>query len=124
MQKDEQIVASIRVPVALRTRLGDDGVLGLFEVVDSTRRDWTADVLTLATDRFERRLAQEMAALRVEIAEGQTTLRREFHDGLAGVRKEVADARVELLRWSFLFWIGQVATTAGLLAYMLRNVAP
>ena len=117
-------MASIRVPLALRARLGDDGVLGLFEVVDATRREWSEDVLTLATDRFERRLAQEMGALRGEIAEGQTALRREFHDGLAGVRKEVADARVELLRWSFVFWIGQVATTTGLLAYMLRNVAP
>ena len=27
--------------------------------------------------------------------------------------------RVELLKWSFLFWVGQVAAMAGLLAYML-----
>jgi len=26
-----------------------------------------------------------------------------------------------LLKWSFLFWVGQVAAVAGLLAFMLRS---
>jgi len=36
------------------------------------------------------------------------------------LRQEIATSRVELLKWSFLFWIGQVAVIAGLLAFMLR----
>ena len=34
----------------------------------------------------------------------------------------MADLRAELLRWSFLFWIGQVAAMAALLAFMLRGL--
>jgi len=66
-------------------------------------------VIQMASDRFERRLALEVSTLRLEL-----------HDGLAGVRQEMATTRVELLKWSFAFSIGQVAVMAGLLAFMLR----
>ena len=56
-----------------------------------------------------------IAALRVEFT-------RELHAGLAAVRQEIAAVRVELIRWSFVFWIGQIAAMIGILAFMLRNV--
>jgi hypothetical protein len=34
--------------------------------------------------------------------------------------RDIAALRVELLKWSFLFWVGQVATMAGLLSFMHR----
>ena len=71
-------------------------------------------MLSVATERFERRLTQEIAGLRVE-------LMRELHEGLAAVRQEIAAVRVELIRWSFVFWIGQIAAMIGVLAFMLRN---
>jgi hypothetical protein len=102
-----------RVPATLRTKLGDDATFGLIELLDSERKDWSDHVMTTATDRFERRLTQEIAPLR-----------QDFHTalqgGLAAIRAELATTRVELLRWSFVFWIGQVAAIAGLLAFMLR----
>lgn len=68
-----------------------------------------AEVIQMAADRFDRRLTFEVSSLRLEL-----------HDGLAAVRQEMATTRVELLKWSFAFWIGQVAAMAGLLAFMLR----
>jgi hypothetical protein len=108
-------MAGGRVPAALRARLGDDATFGLIELLDSERKDWSERVLSVAADRFERRLTEEVAGLRVE-------LRQALHDGLASVRQEIATTRVEGLKWSFVFWIGQVAATAGLLAFMLRGV--
>jgi hypothetical protein len=32
--------------------------------------------------------------------------------------RDLSEVRVELLKWSFLFWVGQVAAVAGLLAFM------
>ena len=65
-----------------------------------------ADKITVAVngaaERYERRLAEEISGLRTAIV-------REIHDG-----------RVEIIKWSFLFWIGQVTVIAGLLAVMLR----
>ena len=99
-----------RVPAALRARLGDDSTFGLIEVFDSERKDWSDQVLTAAADRFEHRLSEEISTLRVEL-----------HDGLLSVRQELATTRVEMLKWSFLFWLGQVAAMAGLLGFMLRR---
>jgi len=110
-------MASSRIPVALRGRLGDDATFGLIELLDSDRKDWSEQVVSVAADRFERRLTEEMSGLRLELREG-------LHEGLTAVRQEVATTRVEMLKWSFLFWIGQVAAMAGLLAFMLRGLRP
>ncbi len=102
-----------RIPAALRTRLEDDATFGLVELLDSERRDWSEHVLSTASDRFERRLAQELGAIRTDISTA-------LNDGLTAIRQETAVARVEMLKWSFVFWIGQVAAVAGLLAFMRR----
>ena len=69
-------------------------------------------MLNVAAERFERRLTHEVSALRVDLS-------RELHQGLSGVRQEMATGRADLVKWSFLFWVGQVAAVAGLLAFML-----
>jgi hypothetical protein len=113
-ERDEISMASGRVPASVRTPLGDDATFGLIELLDSERREWSEHVLSVAADRFERRLVEEISALREEI-------REELHDGLASVRHELATSRVEMLKWSFLFWVGQIGAMAGLLAFMLRR---
>ena len=65
-------------------------------------------MLTMAVDRFECRLVTEVGVLL-----------REMYDALSGLRQEVATSRVELLKWSFVFWIGQVASVAALLGLLL-----
>ena len=66
----------------LRYKLGDDGFLDLHDMMDDTGREWKKDVLQTASDRFERRLTEEMST----------------------VRLEVAAVRISLLRWMFAFW--------------------
>lgn len=102
-----------RVPAALRARLGDDATFGLVEILETERKDWSEQVLSVAADRFERRLTEEISGLRLEVREA-------LHDGLSLVRQELATTRVEMLKWSFLFWVGQVAAMAGLLALMFK----
>jgi len=66
----------------LRYKLGDDGFLDLHDMMDDTGHEWKKDVLRTASDRFERRLTEEMST----------------------VRLEMAAMRVSLLRWMFAFW--------------------
>ena len=75
--------------------------------------EWSEHVLSLAGERFERRLTQEVAGLEIR-------LRREIQDGFTALRRELSDLRAETLKWSFVFWIGQLAAIAGLLSFMLR----
>ena len=98
------------------------------------------DVVTMVTDQFERRLNHEGGALRAEMAEMQgalrgaigelrgelrgemtalkTELRSEMKDLRVEMRSdfkvELANARADLLKWSFVFWVGQLATVVGL----------
>lgn len=88
------------VPGPLEAKLGREASEGLVEMFSLYHQ--------FAFDRFEHRLTEEVSGLRLEM-----------HQGFAALRHENATTRVELLKWSFLFWIGQVAAIAGLLAVML-----
>ena len=89
----------VRVVLALRQRLGDDGTEALTEMVFTAAQEWRDDVLRAFEMRFENRLTSEISALRVDVA------------------KELAAMRVENLRWSFVFWISQLGAMAALLNY-------
>jgi hypothetical protein len=58
-----------------------------------------ADASDIAVERFDRRLSEETGKLRLDFAE----------------------MKVDLLKWSFLFWIGQVAVLAGIIAFRLTG---
>ena len=104
---------SRRIPPALRGRLEDEATFGLVELLDSERKDWSEHVLSVASDRFERRLAQELGAFKSDISKA-------LNEVSTAIRDETATAKLEMLKWSFVFWIGQVAAVAGLLAFMRR----
>jgi hypothetical protein len=118
-------VSITQVPEALSKRLGEVGTEGLVALLDSTTEDWTESVLTAAVDRFEYRLTTEISALRLDVARELSSLRQDVTRELAAVRqdftRDLSGVRVELFKWSFLFWVGQVAAMAGLLAFMLRR---
>jgi hypothetical protein len=97
------------VPAAIRKAVGDEATFGIVELLDAEEKDWSERVLATATDRFEVRLTQETGPLR-----------REFHTAFETLRADIAASKVEILRWSFLFWIGQVAAIAALMSLMLR----
>jgi len=96
----------------------------------------------MADERFERRLTQESGATRREIAAVRqeiaavrqevdsvrqelrhetSAIRREMSEGFAQVHQKIADARADVIKWSFLFWTGQSLTTAGILLAILRS---
>ena len=95
----------------------DMSLLASKELVTSQIAAVRVDMTLLASKEL---LTNQIAALRVEMAEGFAQLRREMAEGFAQIRKEMADQRVELLRWTFIFWLGQVAATAGLIGLALR----
>ena len=87
------------VPAPLRARLGVDASDGLVDMFSAYQE--------FSTDRYERRLNQEIASLRLEL-----------HDGLARIREDVANVRADLMKWSLLLWLGQFAALAGVLSYL------
>ena len=114
----ERSVMSVR---ALRERLGDNGIAGLEEVIDDAGTRWKDNVLEITAERFERRLAEEMAAMRVDLAKEFAALRTDMAKEFAAVRGEMGTLRFDLVKWCFVFWIGQVAGITAVIAFLFRN---
>ena len=123
------------VPAALQDRLGHEATAGLLELLTDIRKEWTAEVIAIVGDRFERRLVEETSRLRVDMTQGFAAIRQEMAAGLSQVRQEmatgfaalheeIADQRFEILKWAFLFWVGQFFAVAGLVAVLIRFLRP
>ena len=108
---------------------------GIHVVIDDAGGKLKDEVLAITAERFERRLAQEMAAVRVDMAKEfalvRTDMARECSAIRVGMANEFAAVRSEaaanvstILKWSFLFWIGQVGAISAMLAFLLRAIGP
>lgn len=86
-----------KVSPALAMRLGHDGARELNELLDAEQQTWSERVLTIVTERFERRLVEEVAKLRVELAKD----------------------RFEVVKWMFLFWLGQIAAMTAIVNFLV-----
>ena len=137
---------SHRVPASLQDRLGQEATAGLVELLTDARKEWTAEVIGMVGDRFERRLTEETSKVRVEMAALRSDLRQEMAalrsdlrqemaalrgdlrqemtEGSASLRQALADQRFEILKWAFLFWVGQFFAVAGLVAVLIRFLRP
>ena len=116
----------------LRGQLGPEASEDLSDAFEELQND----MLAITNDRFEARLdarlrvlatqvvtdiARTQAELRQEIAYSNSALRVAIIEGMSRISAEIAETRIDVLRWSFVFWLGQVVATATLLAFMLRS---
>ena len=92
----------VPVGVALRDCLGENGVRDLNDYLEERRQAWRADVVNAISERLDYRM-------------NDCAKRDDMTSGFARVENKMSETKVEMLRWSFLFWIGQVATIAALL---------
>jgi hypothetical protein len=157
-----------QVPPALQERLGLEATTGLLQLFERSQREWKADVMMMCSERFERRVVEEISGVRLHIGQVEMSIRRdmtEMGSGIrqdmtamgasirqemtemgasirqdmtemgasirqdmaamgASIRQDMASGRVELLKWCFLFWIGQVFAMAGIMGMMLRMFRP
>ena len=97
------------VPAPLRARLGQNATMGLLEVLGLSHEKAREGVISACTERFDRRLVEETSALRLQMAHLEDHL-----------RQDIAAGRVELIKWCFLFWVGQVLAIGGMMGVMLR----
>ena len=95
----------ILVPENLRKVLGDEASKELIDLMGTTNKSVKESVLETAADRFEKRLAEFMGDVKGEISE---------------VRAQVSEVKADLIKWMFIFWIGQVAVIIGIITVMIK----
>ena len=74
-----------------------------FNETDTTYRAELRELNDLNFARFDAKLEQRVAEVRAE-------LRQE----MAQLRTDLADLRANLIKWMFIFWMGQAGLTVGL----------
>ena len=79
----------ITIPKAIREKLGDEGAEALTELFNKIEDRSKEDIIELAEQRFEKRLAQ------LDI--------------------KIERVRADLIKWMFIFWVGQVGVLIGVL---------
>ena len=134
-----QSMAIVSVPKILRTKLGDDGAEALVRFFNEVQaaNSQKEEIIEIVEEKFERRLAEELAKVRVEMAEMKTELRKEiaqlgadlrqemgemdtrFHKEMAemnaSLKSEIAKSHADLIKWMFIFWVGQIGVMVGIL---------
>lgn len=98
-------VLKMHVPTALRHEIGSeasDGLTNMFADAHRLTESFERRVAEINAS-FERRLAHEIGALRLDITQ------------------QLAEMRFDLLKWSFLFWIGQFAGIVAVLTFIFRR---
>jgi hypothetical protein len=68
------------------------------------------EVMTAAVERFERRIIEETSKLSVDMANMETRL-----------SLRIDKVQADLLKWSFVFWIGQVIALTAIMSALLRQ---
>jgi len=88
----------ILMPENLRKVLGDEASKELIDLMATTNKSIKESVLETAADRFEKRLAEFMGEVRIQISE----------------------VKADLIKWMFVFWIGQVAVITGIIIAIIK----
>jgi hypothetical protein len=61
------------------------------------------------------------AATKEDLQRTAAELREEIHRVESSLRDEIHSTKVDLLKWSFAFWIGNIAVLSGIMFALLRS---
>ena len=81
----------VLLPEGLRLKLGEQAAKELVELVNISNESLKNSILETASDRFERRLSE---------FKGE-------------VKAEISQVKADIIKWMFVFWIGQIAVITG-----------
>ncbi|MBF0567465.1 MAG: DUF1640 domain-containing protein [Nitrospirae bacterium] len=134
----------IAIPRSIRERLGDEASEDFATLINDIDLGARKDAIAIAAERFERRLVEETGKLRVEISKvnerisveiGNVNERISEESGKLRVeiskvneriseetgrlRAEIANCKAEIIKWMFLFWIGQTAVMVALFKFFV-----
>jgi hypothetical protein len=94
----------LTVPRVLRQKWDDDVIDAVVELLNKSNLKLKEDVLVFVEDKFERRLTEEMSKVNQKITEE-----------ISSVNQKISESHANLIKWMFLFWIGQIGVILGIL---------
>jgi len=101
----------VAVGKPLRLKLGDAGTDSLVQFINEALAEQKNDILTFVEEKFERRLSENIAGVETKIGKLETKIA----ETKAELTTEIANTRSELIKWMFIFWVGQLGMILGIL---------
>ena len=105
-----------RLSQLFHERFGDeiaDEVVNWFNAVDATYRGDRRELNEANFARADAKLEQRLAQFESKLEQRMAGLESKLEQRMAGLESK-------LVRWMFVFWIGQAATTVGLVLAVVR----
>jgi hypothetical protein len=84
----------VAAPKSLRDKLGDEALESFIQLLNEVEKGARETSILLVEERFERKLTEVKTDL----------------------ENKIAEVKADLIKWMFIFWIGQVGTILGILA--------
>jgi hypothetical protein len=88
----------------LREKLGEEGADALVDLINQAQQEQKNVIVTFVEEKFERRLSEEISKLEVKLVER-----------ISAVEAKISEAKADLIKWMFIFWVGQIAVILGIL---------
>jgi gas vesicle protein len=105
----------ITVEKPLKDKLGDEGVDSLIRLLNQSQQNQKQDLMVYLEEKYERRLTEEIGKVNERLTEEIGKVNERITKEIAGVKTDLADTRADLIKWMFIFWMGQVIALVGIL---------
>ena len=98
----------------------------LIELINEAQKETQNNVIKFVEEKFEKRLSEELAKVRIELTERIEGVRTELKSEIENLRINDERIKTELIeriekkhsdtiRWMFIFWVGQIGAILGIL---------
>jgi DNA repair exonuclease SbcCD ATPase subunit len=106
----------------LKPKLGEEETRALLEFVEASvdRKAASKEDLQRTASALKEDLQRTESALKEDLQRTESSLREEIHRVESSLREEIQNVKVDLIKWSFAFWVGAIAVLSGLMLAMLR----
>lgn len=70
--------------------------------------------ITEESSKLDRRITEEVSRLENRITEETAKLDRRITEEVSRLRTQVSNVRADVIRWMFVFWVGQIGVLLGI----------
>ena len=118
----------ISLPKILRDRLTDEGADAFVQILDRVEERNQQVILEIAEQKFEARIAHLDAKidrvateLNAKIDTVAARLDAKIDRVAAQLTAKMAEDKADIIKWMFIFWVGQVTTILGILFVFFKH---
>jgi len=106
----------LTVEKPLRDSLGNDAAIdSLIRLLNESREEQKKDIVEFVEEKFERRLSGEIGGLEVRLSEKINSVDKRLSKLEGSLDAKISASKAEIIKWMFIFWVGQVGMILGFL---------